>query len=706
MGCKSSKVNPVSESAIRRVDNSIEGRSHVQQNIGLDQAAAINKLKGAINNVETQVADPQAFNNTLIQQRQQAIDNRSYRSAIDSWQPRSLQQLAETIKAFSKGKSVVDRHWMIFYWIACNIGYDTVSYFSGKFDDQSAEGVFRTRKGVCAGYANLYKYLCDQLEMTCEIISGYAKGYGFDNREEAPSKTDHAWNAVEIDNHWYLMESTWGAGYLNEQKIFVRKLKTYYFLPRPNEMIYDHLPEDEKWQLLRTPINMTQYMQMPKLRSTYFELNLELISPRNQANVDFLPDKPYALVLIRAPSDVRLIADLKLNNEEIDGGHRVVFDDQEQLYCCYFAPSTIGKHKITIYGKQHSTKNDNYHQALDLTFNVKQMPPNRMSFPETWEEFFVLGLEVVSPPNTHLIKLSNGVNHVEIQIRTPEHVQLIGRLENEQKEKVVGGDRVYYDRENNIWRCQFAPDQDGHFNALIMSKKKSDPGSYTATVAFKIDAKQIPSPPISYPHTWQPFYELDLKIEAPKNRANAIWPENASYAEVLIQAPDDVILSCDIKYNDVKIENGSLAQFDHEKKLWQLLFAPEQTGPHELLIFAQRRDDTKSSSAAVVKFDLDVTKLRRPMKFPLIYTQFQSKKCRIYTPMDGILKKNSAVSIHCFVPGAKDVNLTVDSKWLVNEGYADPTLQRQITVGSKEVIIYAKYGEKAEYDGLVKYSVQ
>jgi len=43
--------------------------------------------------------------------------------------------------------------------------------------------------------------------MSCEIVSGYAKAYGFDNRKGAPSKTDHAWNAVEIDRHCYLMES-------------------------------------------------------------------------------------------------------------------------------------------------------------------------------------------------------------------------------------------------------------------------------------------------------------------------------------------------------------------------------------------------------------------------------------------------------------------------------------------------------------------
>ena len=96
--------------------------------------------------VDIEVADPEAFNNSFIQQRQQAIDNHSYRSTIESWHPNSLQQLAESIKAFSKEKSLIDRHWIIFYWITCNIEYDTVSYFCKNYKDQSAEGVFRTKK--------------------------------------------------------------------------------------------------------------------------------------------------------------------------------------------------------------------------------------------------------------------------------------------------------------------------------------------------------------------------------------------------------------------------------------------------------------------------------------------------------------------------------------------------------------------------------
>ncbi len=115
---------------------------------------------------------------------------------------------------------------------------------------------------------------------------------------------------------------------------------------------------------------------------------------------------------------------------------------------------------------------------------------------------FDLGLEVISSQNPHLIKLNNGTNHAQILIKAPENIELLGRLENEQGQKVIGGDCVYYDRRKNIWRCQFAPDRDGLFDVLIMAKRKSDPESYTPVVSFEIEAKKIRLLPLSYPKTW------------------------------------------------------------------------------------------------------------------------------------------------------------------------------------------------------------
>ncbi len=124
------------------------------------------------------------------------------------------------------------------------------------------------------------------------------------------------------------------------------------------------------------------------------------------------------------------------------------------------------------------------------------------------------------------------------------------------------------------------------------------------------------------------------------------------------------------------------------------------------MFFAKQTNGSESSSESVVKSNLNVTKFRRLMKFPLVYPQLQTKKCQIYTLIDGVLKKGVIVSIHCVIPGAINANLQADSNWLKIEDYTDPVLKRQVTAGSKEVIICAKYEEKSSYDGLVKYTVQ
>jgi len=42
---------------------------------------------------------------------------------------------------------------------------------------------------------------------------------------------------------------------------------------------------------------------------------------------------------------------------------------------------------------------------------------------------------------------------------------------------------------------------------------------------------------------------------------------------------------------------------------------------------------------------------------------------------------------------------------VLKKGYEDPILKTEVTVGSTDVIIYAKYEQNTIYDGLVRYFV-
>ncbi len=78
----------------------------------------------------------------------------------------------------------------------CNILYDVVAALSKKWGDKTADTVFRERKGCCGGHANLYKCLCTELNMPCEVFGGYLKT-GFGTPDGIPTaQENHVWTLV------------------------------------------------------------------------------------------------------------------------------------------------------------------------------------------------------------------------------------------------------------------------------------------------------------------------------------------------------------------------------------------------------------------------------------------------------------------------------------------------------------------------------
>jgi hypothetical protein len=192
----------------------------------------------------------------------------------------------------SYSKNELELCALIFLWVTGQISYDATSFFSRNIPDQSAENTFKTGMSVCAGYANLFHAMCKVIGLKSEVVSGWAKGYGF-KLEELKRDPNHAWNTVCVNNVWYHVDSTWGAGSLNSEKKFQKSFSPYYFLPKPELLINTHLAKVDKWQLLSgTPshkqlISRTTTMKQFESKKVYdyatfynalFDYNIEFIT--------------------------------------------------------------------------------------------------------------------------------------------------------------------------------------------------------------------------------------------------------------------------------------------------------------------------------------------------------------------------------------------------------------------------------------------
>ena len=63
-------------------------------------------------------------------------------------------------------------------------------------------GALHDRKAVCEGYARAFKYLMEQINVPCVLVSGTA------TNSQGETET-HAWNYIQISNQWYAVDVTW-----------------------------------------------------------------------------------------------------------------------------------------------------------------------------------------------------------------------------------------------------------------------------------------------------------------------------------------------------------------------------------------------------------------------------------------------------------------------------------------------------------------
>lgn len=194
-------------------------------------------------------------------------------------------------------------------YVADRVAYDAKSFFAGDYPPQDAETTFKTRKSVCAGYANLLSALGDACGEKIVVVVGDARD---DSAANKLSGMGHAWNAARINGKWYLIDATWDSGFVSREKGFSKKYRTDYLLVPPNVMISDHFPDESTWQLLSHPLTQGDFLRQPMLRPSFQIANLELLDPNRAQN----ETESSAVAVIKNPNKVWLMASLESNGRK------------------------------------------------------------------------------------------------------------------------------------------------------------------------------------------------------------------------------------------------------------------------------------------------------------------------------------------------------------------------------------------------------
>ena len=235
-------------------------------------------------------------------------------------------------------------------YVADRVAYDSEALYSGNIPDQDAQSVFKKRKSVCAGYANLLSALAAAIGENIVVVTG-------DARDEATGDkltgNGHAWNAARIGQHWYLIDACWDSGSVSREKGFTKRYQMDYLLPPPEVMIQDHFPDEPNWQLLAKPLSQGEFLRQPMLNPGFQAANLRLVSPRRARS----EAGSEAMAIVKNPQNQWLMAGLEQNGQEVGFASDPTNSETAQLICPL---PNKGTYRLNMFVNEHQQREGEY----------------------------------------------------------------------------------------------------------------------------------------------------------------------------------------------------------------------------------------------------------------------------------------------------------------------------------------------------------
>ncbi len=308
--------------------------------------------------------------------------------------PASVEGSVKSLAAYLIEPAANDREKAraIFRWICENIDYNVDVFFSGKAGSTNSTDVLKSRKSVCYGYSDLFLALAEEAGLEARRIKGYGKGYGYLPGTNFTGPSNHAWNAVRINGSWYLVDSTWGAGYVSGDGKYVRHFEEHFFMTPPAQFIFNHFPEEEQWQLLDEPLSKAEFEGLVYLEPDFFGLGLMLGEEMNgtiQAGGD-------VNVSIFAPGDVLMMVALQLagGGAELDGYSFCQRDGSRYDLLARFPAA--GRYILKAYAKDRNDTGE-YDSVLEYLIVASSEDEGGSGFPKAFAKFPEAGCYLVSP---------------------------------------------------------------------------------------------------------------------------------------------------------------------------------------------------------------------------------------------------------------------------------------------------------------------
>ncbi|KAH0522396.1 hypothetical protein TsFJ059_006243 [Trichoderma semiorbis] len=205
-------------------------------------------------------------------------------------------------------RSDLQRLRAIFTWVAEKITWE--EDFEG---DADTERTIHAKRGCAEEYACLVMEMCSAIGLHCEVVRGYLKAPGDIPDLNVMPRSNHWWNAVIVDDEWRMID-TCLASPSNPKRALYSSVSgssadTWWFLTRPTELCWTHVPEHRDQQHIVPPVAYDTLLNLPCTCPAYFKNGIELVD--FNTSLTRIEDLEMVHINFNVPADVEIAAEVE-----------------------------------------------------------------------------------------------------------------------------------------------------------------------------------------------------------------------------------------------------------------------------------------------------------------------------------------------------------------------------------------------------------
>lgn len=205
-------------------------------------------------------------------------------------------------------RSDVQRLRAIFTWVSEKVAWE--EDFEGEVDSRR---VIQMRRGCSEEVAVLVSEMCISVGLHAEIVRGYLKSPSETIYCDSNPISNHWWNAVLVDDCWRIMDCSLASPTNPKRGRYSstgsQVAENGFFLARPMEICYTHIPSNFEQQHICPPIDPEVLLALPCACPSYFRNNIQMID----YDTSLLRIENLELVHVQliVPADIECVAEVE-----------------------------------------------------------------------------------------------------------------------------------------------------------------------------------------------------------------------------------------------------------------------------------------------------------------------------------------------------------------------------------------------------------